>query len=43
MRNKKKKINEAKAYFLEKINKIGKTLGRLIWRKKRKHNLLILK
>lgn len=43
MRNKKKKINEVKVYFLEKINKIGKILGRLIWRKKRKYNLLILK
>lgn len=38
-----RKINETKGYFVEKINKIGKTLGRLIWEKKRKHNLLILK
>ena len=30
------KINETKSWFFEKINKIDKTLARLIKRKKRK-------
>ena len=32
------KINKAKSWFFEKINKIGKPLGRLIKKKKREES-----